>query len=102
MDDLTLVLFGVLVLGLFMLFSGARAREQARISGRLAAIERKLDAVMKHLGIAEPRGEHQPDVVRHLEQGNKIQAIKAYREQTGVGLAEAKHEVERIARERML
>jgi ribosomal protein L7/L12 len=37
------------------------------------------------------------EVQRHLASGNKIEAIKHYREATGVGLAEAKDAVERIA-----
>ena len=36
-----------------------------------------------------------PDEVRHLaDRGEKIPAIKAYREATGAGLAEAKRAVE--------
>ena len=40
------------------------------------------------------------EVVSLLEQGRKIEAIKRYREQTGVGLKEAKVAVEEIARQR--
>jgi ribosomal protein L7/L12 len=36
------------------------------------------------------------EIRRHLAAGNKIEAIKHYREATGVGLAEAKGAVERI------
>ncbi len=32
--------------------------------------------------------------MQHLRAGRKIQAIKVYREQTGVGLAQAKRDVE--------
>lgn len=57
--------------------------------GRLRAIERKLDAIMAHLGIAE--GSNDVAEVRQLaSNGRKIEAIKLYREQTGCGLAEAK------------
>jgi ribosomal protein L7/L12 len=37
-------------------------------------------------------------VVAHLRQGNKIEAIKTYRSFTGVGLKEAKDAVEEIER----
>ena len=37
-----------------------------------------------------------------LAEGRKIEAIKVYRERTGVGLADAKEAVERIARQRGL
>lgn len=36
------------------------------------------------------------EIRRHLASGNEIEAIKHYREATGVGLAEAKDAVERI------
>ncbi|HEV3052964.1 MAG TPA: NHL repeat-containing protein [Longimicrobium sp.] len=36
------------------------------------------------------------DVLRHLRAGSKIAAIKAYHEHFGVGLAEAKHAVDRL------
>ena len=38
------------------------------------------------------------DVVGEIRAGNKLIAIKLYREHTGVGLAEAKNAVEDIAR----
>jgi len=65
---------------------------------RLAAIERKLDLVLTHLGIQEPVPDVHPAVLRELQQGRKIQAIKAYREATGAGLKDAKDEVEAIGR----
>lgn len=77
---------------------GSGDADQAR---RLAAIERKLQLIMDHLGIAEPEPA-MPDVVRLLEAGNKIAAIKEYREATGASLLAAKNEVERMARERGL
>ncbi|MEU5153566.1 ribosomal protein L7/L12 [Glycomyces sp. NPDC021274] len=68
----------------------------------LARIERKLDLVMQHLGLhdhAPPAPDPLADV-RHLaRQGKKIQAIKVYREHTGVGLKEAKDAVEQLERQ---
>ena len=61
-------------------------------SGRLLRIERKLDLVLDRLGL-----EFQPfsDNVRQAaDSGNKILAIKLYREETGLGLAQAKKDVE--------
>lgn len=40
------------------------------------------------------------EIVSLLEQGKKIQAVKLYRERTGVGLKEAKDAVDAIAAER--
>jgi ribosomal protein L7/L12 len=90
------------VAGLGLLGASGRAKRKAREAARLAAVERKLDLVMRHLGIEEPAPAQDPDVVGHLVKGEMIQAIKLYRDHTGVGLAEAKDAVERIARERGL
>jgi ribosomal protein L7/L12 len=91
----------IAVLGGSMLFLGDRGQARQREATRLAAIERKLDVVMRHLGAEEPAPE-EPEVVQLLERGAKIQAVKIYRERTGTGLAEAKEAVERIARDRGL
>lgn len=39
------------------------------------------------------------EVLALLREGKMIQAIKVHRERTGMGLAEAKHEVERLKAE---
>jgi ribosomal protein L7/L12 len=80
---------------------------------RIAELERKVSELYKRLGQAEPgfgagpvfasdqpasvSASEDPRVLQLLESGNKIGAIKLYRELTGVGLAEAKDAVERIA-----
>lgn len=50
-------------------------------------------------GINQPVRTLSPEVMRLMEGGNKIGAIKLYREQTGVGLKEAKDAVEVYERE---
>jgi hypothetical protein len=59
---------------------------------RLALLERKINALCEHLGIEQnqPLDKVQDEIVM----GRKINAIKLYREQTGVGLREAKEAVE--------
>lgn len=101
MEYVVVVAGVILAVGLAMVVAGSYGQDRRGMAIRLAAIERKLDLIMKHQGIVEPRVE-EPDVVQHLMQGKKIQAIKVYRERTGVGLAEAKDAVEKIARERGL
>lgn len=101
MEWLGIVFVAAVAGWLFLILAGSRPKETARSEIRLASVERKLDAVMNHLGVSEEPPE-EPDVVRHLERGERIQAIKAYRERTGLGLAAAKDEVDRIARERGL
>lgn len=87
---------------LVILFAGGGAACTSLLAtdaGRLARLERKLDAVMRHLDIAyvDPAGpEGLSEEVRRLadDPGRKIQAIKLHREQTGIGLKEAKDAVE--------
>ena len=89
----------VVVIGLVVaLQAGKSTKPDAR---KLAAIERKLELVMDHLGIVEPEVD-MPDVVRALEQGNKIEAVRAYRKATGATLADAKNAVDAIAMQRGL
>ncbi|MEK7439232.1 MAG: ribosomal protein L7/L12 [Chloroflexota bacterium] len=49
---------------------------------------------------ATPQAEKMKEVVRLIKEGNKIGAIKVFREATGVGLKEAKEAVEAIERNR--
>ncbi len=60
---------------------------------RLRCIERKVDLILSHLGIDPGQGVN-PQVMELITAGQKIQAIKLYREQTGAGLKEAKDYVE--------
>jgi large subunit ribosomal protein L7/L12 len=76
---------------------------------RLARLEQKLDQILNRSsgvgsfpapmileGGAVSASSQVMDEIRH---GKKIQAIKLYREQTGVGLKEAKDAVEALARQ---
>lgn len=64
------------------------------LAAKLTTIERKLDAIMAHLGI-EHDGHDMNDIRDLIAAGKKLAAIKLYRERTGAGLAEAKDAVER-------
>jgi ribosomal protein L7/L12 len=64
------------------------------VMARLARVERKLDAIIAFLQIRMPEDDH-ADIRAMIAAGDKIGAIKAYRERTGMGLAEAKQAVER-------
>lgn len=72
---------------------------------RLRRIERQLDYLFQHFGIDPRVVDAQPvglpgDFYAALQAGKMINAIKIYREVTGVGLKEAKDAVEAIARQR--
>lgn len=76
----------------------AELQRQVKRQGEL------IDALYRRLGVGQldaagiPTDGSYPEVVEALQQGNLIQAIKSYRERTGVGLAEAKNAVEALAR----
>lgn len=66
-----------------------------KMTAAVARMERRIDALVKHAGIdlhAAALREIEPLV----KAGQKIEAIKVYRELTGVGLAEAKDAVEKL------
>ncbi|WP_335990466.1 ribosomal protein L7/L12 [Glycomyces sp. MUSA5-2] len=67
----------------------------------LSRIEYKLDMIMAHLGIPQSAPPEEPwlaQVRSEIRSGRTIQAIKVYREHTGLGLKEAKDAVERMAK----
>ena len=71
----------------------------SRVEGKLSRLDGKVDALLKHAGIAYDPYENLPDdVIRAVQQGEKIQAIKHYRAETGVGLREAKEFIEEVQR----
>jgi len=61
--------------------------------GNNSRLERKVDLILKHLGIDPNQGVDEK-IMELMKSGQKIEAIKLYREQTGVGLKEAKDYVE--------
>jgi hypothetical protein len=67
----------------------------AELLARLKRLEHKVDLILDKLGIEDTTGPS--DRVRRLAaEGRKIEAIKAYREEMGGGLKEAKDAVEGI------
>ncbi|QYN38101.1 hypothetical protein K1T35_13215 [Pseudonocardia sp. DSM 110487] len=94
--DYTLLGLGVAVIALVAVTASTGRREaERRQMRRLALVERKLDAVLDHLGVEVPEP-HMEQVEVLLGQGKTIQAIKAYREATGADLREAKETVDRL------
>ena len=76
--------------------------ESSRISAlqlRVGVLERKLDFVMQRLKLEytdDPLSAAQTDATNWLRKGNKLEAVKAYRERTGTGLKEAKDAVDAL------
>lgn len=69
------------------------------LQSRVRELEDKLQCLYRRLNIdyADPTSDPAlaPQVQEALRRGNKIEAIKIYRELTGVGLAEAKQVIDR-------
>ena len=72
----------------------------AELERRVSRLEQQIDLLLGRQGFGDP-GPMRPDVAgveQLLRQKNKIEAIKVYRQMTGVGLREAKDAVEAIER----
>lgn len=86
---------------------GRENQQDAAIAGlrrRVDAQERALQSLAQLVGVSDAdlaalQAEAvaaPPEIQRLLRDGKRVQAIKAYRGQTGAGLAEAKHAVDEI------
>jgi hypothetical protein len=93
--DYTLIALGVAVVLVAVTSSAGRRETERRQMRRLALVERKLDALLDHLGVEVPQP-HLERVEELLGRGRTIEAIKAYREATGTDLREAKEAVDRL------
>ena len=82
---------------MFAIFSTVNPLSRAQAE-RLVRIERKLDLILDHLGLAYDDAAYTSplpkDVCRLADEGQKIAAIKAHREATGSSLLDAKNAVE--------
>ena len=72
------------------------------LRSRVNELEDRLKLLYRHLNLeyADPGSDPvmSPQIQEAIRRGNKIEAIKIYRELTGVGLAEAKEAVEKAER----
>jgi len=70
-----------------------------QLRSRINDLEDRLNFLYKRFNVAyaDPNSDPAlaPQIRDALRQGNKIEAIKLYREMTGVGLAEAKQAIDR-------
>jgi ribosomal protein L7/L12 len=97
MDQLAVALSGLCIA--LLLIVVARLARLQRQSAALARVEGKLDRLLADAGLTfDPYANVPPAVAEALLRGEKILAIKLYREATGVGLKEAKDYVEDVQR----
>jgi ribosomal protein L7/L12 len=94
MESWEAVLLVIAAVGSVAAAAGAWFQERRSSAVQLAAVQQKLDLVMSHLGIAAPGD---AEVARHVADGRTVEAVRAYRKQTGASLLEAKQAVDRIA-----
>ncbi len=70
-----------------------------KLSQRVATLERQVEFLMKHLGVSydgAPDAGVSPEIMELVRRGDKLRAIRAFREETGVGLREAKEFIESL------
>jgi len=72
--------------------------EVQQLRSRVNELEDRLKSLYRHLNLeyADPGTDPvmSPQIQDAIRRGNKIEAIKLYREMTGMGLAEAKDAIE--------
>lgn len=70
------------------------------LRARIAELEDRVNALYQQLGVSSSvnaSGQIDSRIMEALQKNNKIEAIKIYRELTGLGLAEAKAAIDQIA-----
>jgi ribosomal protein L7/L12 len=75
---------------------------ETEMRNRIIRLEQKVDFLLKELNLTEQEAANSAitnpvfaEVIALLRQGKTIQAIKLYREKTGVSLKEAKETIEK-------
>jgi len=88
---------GLLLLGLAGV--GVRLAEMQSRMGVLSRVEAKLDLLLKQANIKyDPYANLPREIAEAVRAGQKINAIKLYRQSSGVGLKEAKEFIEEMQR----
>lgn len=73
------------------------AYRQPRESARLYRLEAKLDLLLKNASLAyDPQADVPPGVLDAIRRDQKLEAVKLYRDGTGVSLMDAKRAVEEL------
>ena len=74
-------------------------QEIEKIKMRLEKLESQMTFLQRSLGITTndaPGWKASPEIIELIRRGEKIEAIKAFREQTGASLKDAKNFIESI------
>jgi hypothetical protein len=90
--DSQLIIIGSLILGVLI---GKVISSNSKSSTKL--LENKVDAIIEHLGVDfKPYKNTPKEVILALENGERIKAIKLYRQFSGVGLKESSEVISHI------
>lgn len=88
----------LILAGIVAFFAGGAVALRPSDQSRLKRLEKKLNLLLKHFEIEDPDlvtvNGLTAEVRQLADAGQKIEAIKVHREQTGLGLKEAKDAVE--------
>ena len=88
--DSELIIVGSLILGI-LIGRGISSNSSAKV------VENKVDAIIEHLGVDfKPYKNTPKNVITALNNGERIKAIKLYRQFSGVGLKEASDIISQI------
>lgn len=99
MDTFLTITIALFAVGLILLGVGSTAtarRERLRTDVHLQTLDRKLDAVIAHLGVQLPEPQY-PEVVALIRDQKQIEAVRLYRDRTGADLLTAKNAVDALA-----
>jgi hypothetical protein len=99
---LTPLTAAIFVFGVIVILGSVALRlieMRSRMGTLFYRVEAKLDLLLEHANIKfDPYAKLPHEIVDAVRAGQKIQAIKLYRESTGVGLKEAKDFIEEFQR----
>jgi len=88
------------IVAVFAIFVFARLTILEKRIAALSRLDAKLDLLLSQAGVEyDPNEMLLSEIADSLKRGDKINAIRNYREATGVGLKEAKDFVEKMERE---
>ena len=96
--DSSAAVFAGASLGLLMVVFAQISALNKRLT-KLSRLDAKLDVLLKHAGLEfDPLENVMQEIIDALKSRKKIQAIRCYREASGVGLKEAKEYIEELQR----
>ncbi len=98
-EQIALIAVLIVCVMLVVVLLGARLTQLEQRIAKLSSAGAKLDLLLKHSGVEfDPYANLPPAVVDAVRSGNKLEAIKRYREATAVSLKEAKDFIEEVQR----